>query len=398
MSPEVPEDAGHTPSDPRARWRRGAVAIGGLLALAVVGVLRLQHHHTLQREADHRRADAPVVRVLTVGGAPPSVINRLPAQAAPWHVTTVYARVNGFVSAWTADIGDRVKPGQTLATIDTPELDAELAAARARLDAAKAQAELARTTDERWRDTPKGAVADQERDAKHAEHSAAEATVRLESARVSQYEVLSGFKRVTAPFEGTVSDRTIDIGTLVTTGNSTTTPLYRIVQDAPLRVYVSVPQAWVADLARGDGEADIYLPGSSDAPVTGRVARRSAALDAQTRSLRIEVDLPNTDHRILPGAALEAALHLAPRGAVAIPAQALRLSATGPEVLKVDAAGHVQVASVEIARDDGRSVEIRRGVTAGDRLIINPADALKTGDTVRVMDDATAPTTGHATP
>jgi RND family efflux transporter MFP subunit len=379
-----------TESPVQSSGRKGSparvIALVGAAALAAVIFARVQHHHALATEVRERGEAVPVVQVMTVTDSAPDTPQRLPGQTAPWHVATLYGRVNGFITQWSADIGDVVHRGQTLATIDTPELDAELHAAKARLDAARAQADLARTTDDRWRTSPPGAVADQERDAKHAERAAAEAAVRLEVAHVNQFDVLTGFKHVIAPFDGRVSERSIDIGTLVSAGGNST-PLYRIVQDAPLRVYVSVPQSIITDLSHGDGTAEIFVPGRTEALI-GKVARSSAALDSQTRSLRVEVDLPNSDHAVLPGSYVDVALHLGRRGVVSIPAQTLRMTAQGAEVLRVDGDGHLQVVPVTIARDNGKWVEIQAAVTRGDRLVENPSDAFKDGQTVRVASSA----------
>src|SRR6202011_2754322 len=181
----------------------------------------------------------------------------LPGQTAAWYETTIYARVNGYVAKWLVDIGDHVKKGQVLATIETPELDAELAAARAQLKASEAQvnardaeAKFSKTTNERWRDSPKGVVSEQERESKKADYETAEARlyaanaqVALDKSRVDQYSAMAEFKLVKAPFDGTITERKIDVGNLVTAGSmTTTTPLYRMAQTEPLRVFVDVPQ------------------------------------------------------------------------------------------------------------------------------------------------------------
>jgi RND family efflux transporter MFP subunit len=376
---------------PRGR-PRPAIALLGLVALLAIGItgVRVRSAHGLVAEAEERGHDVATVRTLRVERGDSTAVTRLPGQTAAWHAATLYGRVNGFVATWTADLGDAVRRGETLATLETPELDAELAAARAQLAAARAQTQLARTTDERWRNTPTGAVAEQERDTKHAERTAAEAAEALAAARVAQYEVLAGFKHVTAPFDGRVAERSIDVGTLVTAGStSTTTPLYRIVQDAPLRVYVNLPQSLADAVVNGDGTAEVYVPGSRDAPVTGRIVRQSGALDPQTRTRRVEVDVPNADHRLLPGAYVEVGLHVGRHDTLSVPAQAIRMGADGPEVLRVDKNDRVEVVRIDIARDDGRTVDVLRGVQAGDRLIVNPPDTLKSADAVKVATTAT---------
>jgi RND family efflux transporter MFP subunit len=214
------------------------------------------------------------------------------------------------------DIGDHVKRGQVLATIETPELDAELAAARAQLKASQAQvaarqaeAAFSKTTNERWRDSPKGVVSDQEREAKKADYESAEARlyaasaqVALDKSRVDQYSALAEFKQVTAPFDGTITERKIDVGNLVTAGSSsTTTPLYRISQTDPLRIFVDVPQNAAGELMKTGVPAEIRATGAIGGTFAGKITRSAQALNAQARTMRVEVDMPNADHALLPG-------------------------------------------------------------------------------------------------
>ena len=253
----------------------------------------------------------------------------LPGETAAWFETTIYARVNGYVAKWSADIGDHVEKGQVLATIETPELDAELAAARAELRAAEAQvtarqaeAAFSKSTNERWRDSPKGVVSDQERESKKADYESAEARlyaanaqVALMKAKVEQYSALSQFKQVIAPFEGTVTERKIDVGNLVTAGSaSTTTPLYRVTQSDPLRVFVNVPQGAAEDLIRPGIPAQIHAGGAAQGVFAGKIARASQSLSPQARTMRVEVDMPNAAHVLLPGMYVNVGFQLPPKG------------------------------------------------------------------------------------
>jgi multidrug efflux pump subunit AcrA (membrane-fusion protein) len=216
-----------------------------MFCFCAVMLLRLVDAHSLAKSAANAYSAPPPVDVFT---ALPASIGQdlvLPGQTAAWFETTIYARVNGYVAKWLVDIGDHVKKGQVLATIETPELDAELSAARAQLrtseaqvSAREAEAEFSKTTNERWRDSPKGVVSEQERESKKADYEsanarlyAAEAQVALDKSKVEQYSALAQFKQVVAPFDGTITERKIDIGNLVTAGSaSTTTPLYRMAQ------------------------------------------------------------------------------------------------------------------------------------------------------------------------
>ena len=228
--------------DTARRLRKGGIVVACVLVLALllVRIVGFLHERALAGEA-HSAATTPhTVDVVTAAAVGAAQHFALPGQTAAWHSSTIYARVNGYVASWVVDIGDHVHNGQIMATIDTPELDAELAAARAELKTAQAQVEVrkaeaafAKTTYDRWRDSPDGVVSAQERDEKQAAFGTANAQlqssfaqVALDQARVDQYAALSAYKQVRAPFDGTITQRNIDIGNLVTAGStSATTPL-----------------------------------------------------------------------------------------------------------------------------------------------------------------------------
>ena len=332
----------------------------------------------------------------------------LPAQTAAWHASTIYARVNGYVGKWLVDIGDRVHKGQVLALIETPDLDAQLAAARAQLTAARAQVqvrksevEFSKSTYERWRDSPKGVVSEQEREEKHSGYDSAvarlksaEADVALDQAHVNQYTALSQFKQVTAPFDGVITEREIDIGNLVTAGSTTaTTPLYVMTQNDPMRVFVDVPQNTAPDLMQGTIPVEVQAASGDSRSYTGKVARTSEAINAQARTLRVEVDLPNPEQHLVPGMYVKVAFELSPKGLVQVPASALVFRSSGPQVARVDHAGRISFQNVTIARDDGSVVELGSGVAPGDRLALNISSQISDGDTVKVnvLDSGGAP-------
>jgi len=325
----------------------------------------------------------------------------LPGETAAWFETTIYARVNGYVAKWLVDIGDHVKKGQLLATIETPELDAELQAARAQLKASEAQvvarqaeAEFSKTTNERWRDSPKGVVSDQERDAKKADYESAEAhlyaadaQVNLDKSKVDQYGALAEFKQVRAPFDGTITERKIDIGNLVTAGSgSTTTSLYRMAQTDPLRIFVDVPQSAAGELMTPGVPAEIRAGGAVGGVFAGKIARSAEAINAQARTMRVEVDMPNADHKLVPGMYVNIAFRLPPRGLVEVPAAALIFRASGTQVAQVDAGGKVRFANVMIARDNGSLVQLASGVRPGDKLVLNISSQIAEGQSVAVND------------
>jgi RND family efflux transporter MFP subunit len=304
------------------------------------------------------------------------------------------------------DIGDHVKKGQVLAIIETPELDAELSAARAQLQASEAQVsarraeeEFSKTTNERWRDSPKGVVSEQERESKKADYEsanarlfAANAQVALDKSKVDQYTALAQFKQVVAPFDGTITERKIDIGNLVTAGSaSTTTPLYRIAQTDPLRVFVDVPQSSARELMKAGVPAQIRSTGSSGDVFTGTITRSAESINAQARTMRVEVDMPNASHAMLPGTYVNVAFRLQPRGLVEVPAAALIFRPKATQVARVGANSKIDFLDVTIARDNGSLVELGSGVRPGDRLVLNISSQIAEGQSVTPTDSDAAP-------
>ncbi len=390
--------------DPRTRDRlkRGVriVLIVLLIAFLAVRVERFFHDRALSKAADTAAGEAPLVEVIVAQKVAELQRFTLPGETAAWYTSTIYARVNGYVAHWYADIGDHVKQGQVLALIDTPEVDAEFAAARAQLQRARAdeavrQAEsvFAKVQYERWRDSPKGVVSEQEREQKHAEYDsataqyqAAKAQVALNAAQVEQYSALWQFKHVTAPFDGTITARDIDIGNLVTAGSTTaTTPLYVMTQNDPMRVFVDVPQSAAAELMQGAVPVSIQASDSAARAYPGKVARTSQAINVRARTLRVEVDLPNTDASLVPGLYVKVAFSLPPKGLVQVPAAALLFRSTGPQVARVGADHRVTLIPVTIARDDGNVVELGSGVAPGDELALNLSGQVNSGDLVRTV-------------
>jgi RND family efflux transporter MFP subunit len=393
------------------RLKKAGIILVGVLALGYVAVRvdRYFSDRNIAKAAERAFAEPHPVDVIEAKAVGALQRLSLPGQTAAWHSSTIYARVNGYVAKWSVDIGDLVRTGQSLAVIDTPELDAELAAARAQLQVDQAQVlvrksevEFGKTTYDRWRDSPKGVVSDQEREAKRADYESAvarlksaEAQVALDEARVNQYAALSQYKQVTAPFDGVITERHIDIGNLVTAGSTTaTSPLYVITQNDPMRVFVDVPQSAAAELMQERVPVEIRINDSESHPLTGRLTRTAGAINAQARTLRAEVDIPNADQRLVPGMYVKVAFSLVPKGLVEVPAAALIFRTGGPQVARVDRAGKITFQGVTIARDDGSVVELASGASPGDRLALNISSQIGEGDIVKVntADSATRST------
>lgn len=354
--------------------------------------------------ADVRRAAslAPSVDVVRVHRAAAESILTLPGEARSFSETTLYARTSGYLSKWFVDIGDHVKDGQTLATIETPELDDQLVAARAKVDQLKADAHVAETTSQfakvsfdRWESAaPGGAVSQQERDQKKAELDSAvaklqsaNAQVALGDADVKRLLTLTGFKKVVAPFDGVITQRHIDIGTLVTAGSTTnTTPLFTVSQSDRILVFVDVPQAAIGDIKVGMPvrAAASEQPGQV---FHGKVDRTAGAVDPASRTMKVQVLVPNPDLRLLPGMFLRVTFESSrPAPPIKIPSSAMTFRPDGPAVAVIGATGRVAFHPVTILRDLGDFIEIGSGVEDNDRVALNIGNTIVEGSTVDAHD------------
>jgi len=384
--------------------RRLLILAGGLIVVLLGGGLvshftRSANEHGLAAEAAVTSMAPPPVNVVTVRASPAGRPLVLPGETAAWYESTIYARVNGYVGHWSADIGDHVTRGQLLATIETPELDAALTAAEAKLRAADAQvkvreaeAHFANTTYARWRDSPKGVVSEQEREDKKAQDEsaqaklvAAHAQVNVDQAEVDRLNSFEQFKQVTAPYSGTITERRIDIGNLVSAGSSPqTTPLYRMVKADPVRVFVDIPQSAASDLMKVGVPAEITVGDQAGRHFAGKVTRTSEAIDSQARTFRAEIDLPNPESALLPGMYVQVGFQLPGNGSVQVPASALVFRADGAQVAVEGAGDKVHFVPVSIARDDGSVVELGSGVAPGDKVVLNVSNQIVDGDQVQV--------------
>jgi len=336
------------------------------------------------------------VDVAPVSFAPKTQPLTLPGQTSAWYYSTVYARVNGYVENWTSDIGDRVKKGQVMATIETPDLDDQLNAAVAQVKAseaevtvAQADADFAKQASNMY-NAPKGVVSELERAEKRAEYdssiaklNAAKAQVNLDQADVGRLTALTEFKQVVAPFDGVVTARHIDIGDLVTAGSTAnTTSLYSVAEINKIRVFVDVPEQATGGLAVGT-PAVVSAPEFQGRTYEGVVARTANAIDPVSKTLRVEVDLPNKDLSLLPGLYVQVTFNIKQAPAVQVPASALLYRSTGPQVAVVGQDGKVEFHSVNIASDLGNVVVLSSGVTANENVALNLSDQVSDGDLVK---------------
>jgi RND family efflux transporter MFP subunit len=380
------------------RLRTLAIVFAVVLAAGffVVHHLRGREDSALEQATAARAEQPSAVEVVRVEMAPPIDRLSLPGEVRGWYTSTIYARVSGYVAKWIVDIGDRVTKDQVLATLDTPELDSQLEAAQHQLSVADAEvkvreadADFAKTTYDRWQGSPKGVVSDQEREDKKAQYAVSIAQLNAARARVSQGQAnvdrltfMAGFKKVTAPYDGVVTERRIDIGDLVSAGN---TLLYGVTQYDQVRAFVNVPQAASIDIGVGT-VVNITVGELSKRVFEGTVTRTSDSIDPRARTLRVEVDLENKDHALQPGMYIQAQFHLKSANFVQVPASAMLFRSGGPQVAIVGDDGIVKFQDVTIGRDNGNFIEIASGVSQGQRVALNISSQIADGDRVTVSE------------
>jgi len=330
-------------------------------------------------------AAVPTVAVVYPGTTTANDELVLPGTARAFTDAPIYARANGYLKKWYADIGARVTQGQVLAEIETPELDQQLRQARADLENARANMDMAHTTADRWQTLLKrDAVSRQETDEKVSDYNAKRAIVESNGANVQRLENLQAFQRVTAPFDGVITARNTDVGALIDAGASAQArELFRLASTSRLRVFVSVPQAY-AQAARPGTPTQITLEENPGKIYRGTLARTSTALDPTARTMLSEVEMDNPNAEVLPGAYVVVRLRvgLETKG-MTIPANTLLFRSEGLRVAVVRD-GRAELVPVTLGRDYGRSVEVVAGLQPSDAVILDPADSLVSGALVRV--------------
>jgi RND family efflux transporter MFP subunit len=381
-------------------------------------VYRLGQHRQVASSTAAVASTPPAVSVVRPK-APASADWSVPGTTQAIRDAVIYARVSGYLIKRYVDIGDHVKAGQLLAEIQSPELDQQLNQARANLEQAskqldlqKANLELARVTLERYRGADKeNAVAKLMVDQSvatfgtaQAAVAAAQASVASNAANVGQFEAMTAFERVLAPFDGTVTQRNVDVGALITAGSPTNntsaaptsvtgapTGLFEIAQIDTLRVFVSVPQALAGNVKPGL-PVQVTARGTSGSPVAATVTRTANALDPGTRTLLTEVDIPNSSHELLPGTFVYVALQLPAVGQRwNLPATALIFDAQGSQVMLVDTGGKLRLQKVTAGRDFGDTINVQAGLSGGEVVVKQPDLSLVNGQSVTPVEADHAP-------
>jgi RND family efflux transporter MFP subunit len=403
-------DAGKGKDGPPRASRGSLLVAAGLIAVvtiagAIAGIVQRQHANAQLASYTHAMAAPPVSL------AQPELENSarelvLPGNIQAYTLAPIYARTTGYVKAWYHDIGSHVHKGDLLAVIETPELDQQLAQAKADLATAQANAALAKVTADRYQGLiGQNAVSQQDTDNAASQLQARNTEVSSAQANVSRLEQLQSFERIEAPFDGVITARNLDIGQLITPAGSTTTPgsgtvtgskeIFDISAIQTLRVFINVPQVYAPD-AKNGVTATLTLPQYPGRTFKGRLVRSSDAVDPATRTLLAEVDVDNRSGELLPGSYTEVHLHVSSAvPALEVPVSALILEPDGLHVAVVDQTQHAHIVRVTPGRDSGSSMEILGGLQTGQAVIVNPPDSLTDGEQVRVV----TPDSGqHPTP
>jgi RND family efflux transporter MFP subunit len=325
------------------------------------------------------------VQVVFPQKPPASVELQLPGHTYAYYEAPIYAQTHGYLKMWYYDIGAKVKTGDILGEIDTPEVDQELSQAKATLATAKAQLALATTNfNEAKRLWQTNVDSKRDFETMQSNYLAQQATVNGDADAVQRLQALEDFKFLRAPFDGIVVSRSTDIGNYV--GASSGQKLFIVDQENPLRVYVSVPENFAKQVQVGT-KADLSLDEFPDRLFPATVVTTSDAINPSNRTQLVELQVPNPSHELWPGAYTEVHFHLSsPGNTLFIPANTLLFQREGPTVGVVQASGNVEIRKVQIAEDLGTKLEITKGLSPTDRIIVNPSDSLSTGMVVHVVE------------
>src|SRR5256886_4187463 len=353
-----------------------------LLAALVVGfVPRLSLRD--RAASDTNQLAVPTVSVVSpTTGAPPDGL-MLPAEVRPWQEASIFSRVNGYLKSWLVDIGAHVEQDQLLAEVDTPDLDHQLEQARSQATLAQGSSQLAKITNDKWQKLwHEGVVSELDADntATNQETTKANAEAFAANLRVLEQEV--AFKRVTAPFPGVITARNTNVGDLIT-ANNTNMEMFHIQQTNPLRIYFRVPQANAPDIRVGQSIDVVFSDLGKTLPA--KVATTSESITPNSRTLLVELHMDNPNNEIKPGSYAQVRLTSGSlEQVVTLPNNTLLFRAQGLQVGVVKPDNSVELHDIKVGRDFGTTIEMVQGVTPLDKVILNPADSLVTGDVVHI--------------
>jgi membrane fusion protein, multidrug efflux system len=387
------------PSSPVLRRKLGiygAVAVVAALMLVISGIRAREDTNVKLREWTDNQAVPPVAVIYAETGALTSTID-LPGRLEAYYRAPIFARVNGYLKNWNADIGARVKSGEVIAEIDAPDLDQQLLQARADLANQQASAKLSEVTLARRKTLiASNFVSMQEIDERTADLSNKNAAVNSSQANVERLEALARYKKITAPFDGIVTARSTDVGALINAGGGSGPPMFVVSDIRKLRVYVNVPQNYVPSVRIG-AKAVIAVPEYLTRTFDATVEASAQAVDVNSGTTQMQLALDNAAGELMPGGFATVRLSLQRDGVpLHIPSSALVFNQNGLRVATVGPDERVLFKTVTIARDLGRDIELASGVTLEDRIINAPPDGIVDGDQVRVVSTKGRPATVSA--
>jgi RND family efflux transporter MFP subunit len=370
---------------PGKRGSRRLVIIGAaMLSLALVAGVVPRSSQRRQATTDTKQLAVPNVSVVSPSVGAPSDGLMLPAEVKPWQEASIFSRVNGYLKSWVVDIGAHVDQDQLLAEIDTPDLDHQLEQARSQAALAQQSLDLAKVTNEKWQQLFKqGVVSELDAKDKATAEQTSNSNADAFAANLRVLEQQVAFKRVTAPFAGTITARNTNVGDLIT-ANNTSMEMFHIQQTDQLRIYFRVPQANASTVQVGQ-TIDVVFPDQGGKTVQAKVATTSESIAANSRTLLVELHLDNPNNEIQPGSYAQARLASDSLGQITtLPNNTLLFRAQGLQVGVVKPDGSVELRDIKVGRDFGTTIEIVQGLTPSDKVILNPADSLVTGDVVRI--------------
>jgi membrane fusion protein (multidrug efflux system) len=368
----------------RRRHRFILMSGGALFLIALVAGFVPQFRQRQTAAADSKELAIPTVAVVSPTVTTPHSGLNLPAEVKPWQEASIYARVNGYLKDWLVDIGAHVNKDQLLAEIDTPDLDQQLAQARSQAVLAQKNFEQSKSTNTKWQELYKqGVVSELDSENMNTSQSTNQANTEAFDANLRFLEQEVAFKRVTAPFAGTITIRNVNVGDLIT-ANNTSMEMFHIQQRDPLRVYFRIPQTEASNIAVGQS-FDVQVGAQTAKTYPGKVISTSEAVSPDSRTMLVELQVDNSKNEILPGSYATVRVPQVALGKlVTLPDNTLIFRGKSVQVGVVDAKGVVQLRDVKVGRDFGIQSEILSGVTESDKVIVNPSDSLASGTTVRL--------------
>jgi len=378
MSPETL----HTPPPRRLRLA-GIIAAIVVLAIVVAGVAtRANDSRKLRAWTDDQAT--PTVNVVSPQNGQAGGDLNLPGRLQAYARAPIFARTSGYLKYWKVDIGQKVKAGDVLGEIETPDLDQQLLQAKADLASARANEALAQTTAKRWKDMrDSDSVSKQEVDEKTGDYDAKHALAAAAQANLERIQALKGYARLTAPFDGTVTARETDVGALINAGG-VGQELFVVSDTRKLRMYVNVPQNYAPAIKAGE-PVKLTVPEYPGQTFIGTIESSSAAINAASGTTLVQVAVDNKDGKLLPGSYASVTFALPTNAELfSVPASALVYDDRGLRIAVVDAQNKVKFRDVTITRDFGKTIQLGSGIAASDRLIESPPDGLADGDTVRI--------------